>query len=206
MTVPKDPATEIVWEQSEDRVQMHGPGARLVVTRMGAVWTHSLVLAGDPGVEIVRAVETDPERDDPGRIVSPVYQEIQRHQASGLAGLCLLATGTLARHHFSAVITLGNDPDRAGGLMLDVDVAATYSVNLDTGALRDAGEQGIEWEILEGSIRNLELEAVAPSTLALAEAGRTAMRAQVVAAIKTGSFTHRVHYRWRWAISSGLTR
>ena len=69
--------------------------------------------------------------------------------------------------------------------MLDVDVAdrcrrpsRTWPrrtlCRLDSGALADAGPQAITWDIVGRSAGRLELEAVAPSTLVLAEAGRTA--------------------------------
>ena len=115
------------------------------------------------------------------------------------------------------MISLGYDPDRPDGLMLDVDVAdrcrspvenlaATYTVRLDSGKLADAGPEAITWDNVGAGVGRLEIEAVAPSTLVLAEAGRSATRVQVLAAIQPGSFTHRLHYRWRWTSSSGLTR
>jgi hypothetical protein len=217
MTLAREPAAGFYWDQTEDRADMCGPGLRLAFARTGVLWTHSLVLPGEDVFVIARAVETDPERDDPGRVISPVFQDIQRHQSALGSGLCLLLTGTLYKHHFSAVISLGHDPDRPDGLMLDVDVAdrcrspvenlaATYTVGLDSGKLARAGPEAITWENVGASLGRLDIEAVAPSTLVLAEAGRSATRVQVLAAIQPGSFTHRLHYRWRWTSSSGLTR
>jgi hypothetical protein len=217
MTLAHDPAASFRWDQTEDRADMCGPGLWIAFARAGALWTHSLVLAGAEGLEIARAVETDPDRDDRGRVVSPVYQEIQRHQSAPGSDLCLLLTGTLYEHHFSAAISVGQDPDRPDGMMLDVDVAdrcrspienlaATYTVKLDSGKLGRAGPEAITWDNVGAGVSGLEIEAVAPSTLALAEAGRSATRVQVLAAIKPGSFTHRLHYRWRWTSSAGLTR
>jgi hypothetical protein len=217
MPLAPDPAVDFYWERSEDRAVMCGPDLRLAFARTGPLWTHSLILAGEDGLEIARAVEPDPERDDPGRVVSPVYQDLQRHQSAHGSGLCLLLTGTLSKHHFSAAISLGHDPDRPGGIVLDVDVAdrcrspvenlaATYTVRLDSGKLARAGPDAITWDHVGAVLGRLEIEAVAPSTLVLAEAGRSAMRVQVLAAIQPGSFTHRLHYRWRWTSSSGLTR
>ena len=217
MTRPREPAAGFFWVQSEDRTDMCGPGLLIEFVRTGALWTHSLVVPGEAGLEIARAVETDPERNDPGRIVSPVYQNIQRHQSTRGSGLCLLLTGTLYKHHFSAAISLGDDPDRPDGMMLDVDIAdrcrspvenlaATYTVGLDSGKLARAGPAAITWDNFGAGEGGLEIEAVAPSTLVLAEAGRSAMRLQVLAAIQPGSFTHRLHYRWRWTSRSGLTR
>ena len=42
--------------------------------------------------------------------------------------------------------------------------------------------------------------------LALAEAGRTATRIQIVATIQPGTFTHRLRYGWRWTSADGITR
>jgi hypothetical protein len=122
-------------------------------------------------------------------------------------------TGTLFKHHFSAAISLGHDSDRPDGMVLDVDVAdrcrssveslaATYTVKLDSGKLASAGPDAIAWDPVGAGLGRLEIEAVAPSRLVLAEAGRSAMRVQVLAAIQPGSFTHRLHYRWRWICRS----
>jgi hypothetical protein len=217
MTLARDPAADFYWEQTEDRADMCGPGLRVAFARTDVVWTHWLMLPAEDGLEIARAVETDPERDDPGRVVSPVYQDIQRHPSALGSGLCLLVTGTLFKHHFSAVISLGHDPDRPDGMVLDIDVAdrcrspvenlaATYTVKLDSGKLGPAGPEAITWDNAGAGVGRLAIEAVAPSTLVLAEAGRSATRVQVLAAIQPGRFTHRLHYRWRWTSSSGLTR
>ena len=58
-------------------------------------------------------MESQPERDDPTRIVSPVYQELQRHESAGdqTGGVCLLLTGQFFQHHFSAAFSLFRDPD-----------------------------------------------------------------------------------------------
>jgi hypothetical protein len=217
MTPAPDPAAGICWDQTEDRADVCGPGLRIAFARTGVLWTHSLVLPGEHGLEIARSVETDPDRSDPCRIVSPLYQDIQRHQGAAGSGLCLLLTGTLYKHHFSAAISLVHDPDRPEGMMLDVDVAdrcrspvenlaATYTVGLDSGKLARAGSEAISWENVGADVGGLEIEAVVPSTLVLAEAGRSATRVQVLAAIQPGGFTHRLHYRWRWTCNSGLTR
>lgn len=217
MTSPSLPAASFLCEQTEDRADLCGPGLRLAFACAGAVWTHALFVPGEPEFEVCRAVETDSDRDLPGRVVSPVYQELQRHQGLAGSGVCLLATGTHYQHHFSAVITMDQDGERPGVVMLDLDIAdrcrpaveilaSTYTVRLDSNALAGAGPEAIAWEITGASAGRLELEAVAPSRLVLAEAGRSATRVQVLAAIQPGGFTHRLHYRWRWASRSGSTR
>jgi hypothetical protein len=217
MSVAGEAAPHFYWEETEDRTDMCGPGLRTAFARMGATWAHSILLPKDTNRELARAILCDPEGDDPRRVKSPVFQEIQRHESAPGAGLCLLLTGTLFFHHFSAVVSLGIDPDRPDGVLLDVDVAdrcrapfeilaATYTVMLDSGSLVDAGPQSITWDRTGPCACRIELMAVAPSTLVLAEAGRSATRVQVMAAIQAGNFTHRLHYRWRWTSNSGLTQ
>jgi hypothetical protein len=217
MTPASDPAAAFYWDQTEDRANMCGPGLRIAFARIGALWTHAFILPGEDGLEVARTVESDPDRDHPGRVVSPVYQDIQRHAGVHGPGLCLLLTGTLYNHHFSAVIQLGVDPDHPAGLVCDVDVAdrcrspvenlaATYTVRLDSGKLAGAAPEAITWDNVGPGAGRLELLSTAPSFLVLAEAGRSATRVQVNAAVQPGILTHRLHYRWRWTSSSGLTR
>ena len=216
-SLPDNPSSAFFWEEAPDRTDMCGPGIGAAFTRVGPIWAHALLVPRADSPTLVRTVESDPERGDPARVVSPVYQEIRRHDCAADAGLCLLLTGTFFQHHFSAAVTLGIDRERPDSPVLDVDVAdrcraqvaalaATYTVRLDSGALKDASPQAIIWEAFGPEIRRLELVATAPSTLALAEAGRNATRVQILAAIDPGSFTHRLRYRWRWTTNSGLTR
>jgi hypothetical protein len=214
---PSGRAPGFFWEETADQTDMCAPGLRAAFARMGAIWTHSVFLPRGDGLEIARAVESDPERDNPSGVVSPVYQEIQRHESAMDRALCLLLTGTLFHHHFSAVVTLGPDHDQPDGLILDFDVAdrcrsavehlaATYTVKLHSGAIADANQHAISWEKIGPDECRLELIAIAPSTLAMAEAGRSATRVQILADIQPESYTHRLRYRWRWTSRSGLTR
>jgi hypothetical protein len=217
MSVPDNPTSPFLWEEAPDRTDMCGLGMRVAFTRVGPLWAHSLFVSRADGLALVQTVDNDPEHGDSARVVSPVYQEIRRHECAQDAGRCLLLTGTYFQHHFSAAVTLGIDPERPDSPVLDVDVAdrcrarvaafaATYTVQLDSGALKDASPQAIIWDVLGPDIGRLELVAIAPGTLALAEAGRNATRVQVVAAIESGSSTHRLRYRWRWTTNSDLTR
>ena len=197
---------------------MCGRGVRLAFTRVGPLWAHALLVPRSDGLALVHTVDNNnPNDDDATRVISPVYQEIHRHESDVDSRLCLLLTGTFFQHHFSAAITLGIDPDQPNSLVLDVDVAdrcrahvatlaATYTVRLDSGALKDASPQAITWDAFGPDEHRLELLAITPGTLALAEAGRNATRVQVLASIDPGSFTHRLRYRWRWTSNSGLTR
>jgi hypothetical protein len=127
-----------------------------------------------------------------------------------------LLTGNWFQHHFSAAVSLRIDPADDRAVVFDVDVAdrcrapvemlaATYVVQLGGGALVDAGPDRIAWRI-EGPVEGrLELIAGSTASLTLAEAGRTATRVQVIAAIEPASFTHRLRYQWRWASARELT-
>src|SRR5438874_2486603 len=98
---------------------MSGPGLRLAFARMGDRWTHLLELAHGAGIEVARAVETQPDRDDAARVVSPLYQELHRHERAGAPGLCLLLTGRLFHHHFAAAVDFRGDPAQPEWLTLD---------------------------------------------------------------------------------------
>jgi hypothetical protein len=213
---------EFTWEQTDDRVGLRIPGGRLDFLRIGERWTHELRLIQTawalpdhwPAV-IASSVETDLERDDPQRIVSPVYQEIQRHEFSAdqICGQCVLLTGRAFKHNFSAAVTLAHDVDEPAFVVLDIDVAdrcrepveslaATYLARLGSSELVDAGPHAVCWS--GGSIGSarLELHSDRPARLALAEAGRQSTRVQVLGTIHPGEFTHRLRYRWRWSAAS----
>jgi hypothetical protein len=192
---------------------MSAPGFQVTFVRTGARWTHRLEL---DGVEVVLAVENDSDRDDPARVVSPVYQEVQHHKLLNGPGLCGLLTGQLAQHHFSASVKLFCDVEQPDRLVVDIDVAdrcrapveslaATYLVRLDSGALADASPRMIAWNPSGPSRARLELDVEPPSVLALAEAGRHATRVQALAAIQPGTYTHRLRYRWFWTSVPSLT-
>jgi hypothetical protein len=204
--LPDNPSAAFFWAEEPDRTDMCGLGMRAAFTRDGPLWAHSLFVSRADGLALVQTVDNDPEHGDPARVVSPVYQEIRRHECVQDAGRCLLLTGTYFQHHFSAAFTLGIDPERPDSPVLDVDVAdrcrvrvaafaATYTVKLDSGALKDASPQAIIWDVLGPDTGRLELVAIAPGTLALAEAGRNATRVQVVAAITSGSSIQLLRYR-----------
>ena len=205
------------WQEGEDRAVMSGPGLRLAFARLGDRWTHFLELLQESGISLAQATESDPERDDARRVLSPLYQDIQRHEPVEGPGLCLLLTGRSFPHHFSAAVSLRGDPAQLGRLEIDFDVAdrcrapldslaATYSVGVDGGAIVAADPGRIAWDPVGPDRGRLEFIAQAPATLALAEAGRHATRVQALAKIEPGTFTQRLRYRWRWTSSTDLTR
>jgi hypothetical protein len=215
--------SEFTWEQGEDRFLLRGAGVRITFARVGDRWTHHAAFgdesAGDLHLaEVASAIEGDPERDDPARVVSPVYQEIQQHEFASdqIRGICLLLTGQSFRHHFSAAVSLFRDPASPRFIVLDVDVAdrcrapvsslaATYMVHLSSSELVAAGPHEIAWAGTALGDGRLELECDLPATLALAEAGRQATRVQALAAIDPATSTHRLRYRWRWDSSGEVT-
>ncbi|WP_165224589.1 hypothetical protein [Aquisphaera insulae] len=208
-----EPEVELTCEQADDRVVIAAAGARFIFRREADRWTHGLCFSDDgPGAEpaalLLATVETPSEHDDPSRVISPVYQELQRHDLGGEGGgVCILLTGLLHLHHFSASIVCRVDRE-TNRFEVDFDVAdrcrspvtalaATYLVRLGSSELADAGPGCVAWDLPDPSSR-LELTARLPDVLALAEAGRRASRVQVVAAVDPGGFTHRLRYRWLW--------
>ena len=193
--------------EAEDRRAILAPGVRLTFLRDGDRWTHALEVGKGPARVvggIAQAVEGDPARDDPSRVVSPAYQDIQPHASGG--DIQALLMGQATPHYFSAVVTARRE---GRGVSIKVDVAdrcrepvaalaATYLVRLGSGALIDASADRIIWGggALGGG--RLELSAEGPATVALAEAGRQASRVQALAGILSSTFTQRLVYRWRW--------
>ncbi len=215
MSGPDRASAEIAYDESHERVIVCGPGMAVLFERAGDRWTHRVRLAGSDTAEIVHAVESDPQRDSPARVVSPVYQDIQHHALAGSSERCLLLTGRSFQHHFSAAVRFHFDAEVEGSLVVDFDVAdrcrepvqslaATYLVRLGGGTLVDADTTKIEWSVSGAALGRLELLAETPTTLALAEAGRQAARVQALAALGAGGFTHRFRYRLRW--TSGALR
>jgi hypothetical protein len=215
--VARESPLDLSWQEGDDRAVLSGLGLRLVFARVGDRWTHSLELSQGSSIALTQALESDPERDDARRVLSPLYQDIHRHEPAKGSGLCLLLTGRSFPHHFSAVVSLRGDPRQPDWLEIDFDVAdrcrapleslaATYWVGVSSGALVDAKPSRIAWDPRGPYHGRLELIAEAPATLALAEAGRHATRVQALAKIEPATFTQRLRYRWRWTSSTARTR
>jgi hypothetical protein len=216
MSGPGRPESEIIDDESDERIVISGWGLTAVFTRTGERWTHLLRAGITAAMDVALAVESDTECDSSSRVVSPVYQEVHRHKLTGDGRRCLLATGRTFEHHFSAAVSLGCDLNASGSTSVDFDVAdrcrtpveslaATYLVRLDGGALVGADQTRIAWDVSGENPGRLELLVDLPATLALAEAGRQAARVQVLAAVQLGGFTHRFRYRWSWTTVSDTT-
>jgi hypothetical protein len=126
-------------------------------------------------------------------------------------------TGRSSHHHFSAAVSLRDDPRQPDCLEIDFDVAdrcrapldslaATYRVGASGGAIVDADPGRIAWDPVGPDRGRLELIAEPPTTLALAEASPQATLVQALAKIEPGTSTQRLRYRWRWTSSNDLTR
>lgn len=200
----------------DERATLLAEGLGLEFRKLGDRWAHAIVGPG-PGRVLAESTSAPPGDEDPARVVSPVYQELQLHGPETGPSLCLLLTGLFFQHHFSAAVTLSRDPVQGRGVFLDLDVAdrcrsrveclaATYLVRLDSGALVSADPERIAWQVDSPGAGLLELVAVPPAALAIAEAGRKATRVGILASIQPGSFTHRLRYGWRWTSDDGLTR
>jgi hypothetical protein len=209
--------SDFTCDQTDEQLSINGPDWTVGFDRAGDRWTHALWFGSpDHGpAGVVSAVESHGELDDPTRIASPVYQELHRHEPTGdqIDGVCLLLTGHFFQHHFSAAINLFRDPDSPSYLVLDFDVAdrcrspvqslaATYLVRLGSSDLAEADPQEIAWNAATILPGRLKLECGRPCGLSLAEAGRQAARVQAIANIDPATFTHRLHYRWRWESNS----
>lgn len=202
---------KLIYRETEDRRTIAGLGFRLTFFQTGDRWSHAFSIADDHDVEpvlgaaIVEAVEGDPDRDDRTRVVSPTYQEIQKHTVPD--GICLLLTGQSTPHHFSAVVTARLD---AQGVTVEFDVAdrcrepvvtlgAMYLARLGASELSDAGTGRIAWAGDVLGAGRLEFSAEDPTSVSLSEAGRRASRVQALARIVPTERTQRMLYRWRWS-------
>jgi hypothetical protein len=198
---------EFQFVTGEERQFLRAPGLRLGFRRSGERWTHCVsVGTGDDALLTVIAVtvEGDPTRDDPVRVVSPTYQDIQPHFADGET--CALLTGLSIPHHFSAVVTARRDGSTT---VLDVDIAdrcraaidalaATYVVQLGSSDLVEADPRRIVWRSDALGKGRLEFTSGGEHQVALAEAGRQATRVQALARLDPATYTQRLFYSWRW--------
>ncbi len=207
------PSNDFQFSMVPEGYAISAPGMTLTFVRAGVRWTHSLTVTC-PLVcreAIARAVEGDPMRDDPARVVSPVYQDIQEHPVQG--GVCVLLTGQATPHHFSAVVTARRDGpshlievDIADRCRAPIDVlAATYLVQLGSNELIDADAERIAWGGGTLGQSRLEFSTRGVDDVALAEAGR-ATRVHALARPVPSTHTQRLFYCWRWTPAGESSR
>jgi hypothetical protein len=200
----------VTVEAEEDRRTLVAPGLTVAFARSGDRWIHALWVGddGETPALVATSVESEPGRDDPRRVVSPVYQEIQPHPVAH--GECALLTGQSTPHHFSAVVTAASDGDDA---VVTVDVAdrcrgsievlaATYLVPFGSSDLSDADSEHVAWERGALGRGRLEFRALGETEVVLAEAGRRGTRVQALARLVPSTHTHRLLYSWRWTPST----
>lgn len=188
-------------DPNDDRREVGGADIHVRFHRLGDRWTHDLAVGPEAAPTVVAvAIEADPDRDVPERVVSPTYQEFALEGRG--ASVVTLLVGQSGKHHFSAVVAIreGDGPD-----VIEVDVAdrcrgrveslaVTYRVNLPADALRSVEDRSVSWETPDG---RLDFEAEEPGRVILSEAGRRTL-VQAEARIDPNNHTQRCLYRWRW--------
>lgn len=200
------------FEEGEDRRAIVAPHLRLVFRRRDDRWTHAIDIRGSgPWRTLAEVIEWDSTRDDPTRVVSPVFQEVH-FQRDGADGLALLV-GQSGSHHFSASFRVLQDLDGTeyprGRVEVDVAdrcraglaaLACTYRVDGEAaGALLGAGPDKVVWGpnvagSYDACLRILP-GAVIPARIALAEGPRRLL-AQVEAGLDPAGHTQRFRYEW----------
>ncbi len=176
-----------VPDRGRETVAIKLPCAQLVLNDLGDRLAHSLLSCHtDPSVERIRSVDLDPSEPGLGP-TSPVFQEshVETHNAS----LRLMLVGQWAKVHFSAVIEHRFDrPDELRfGIAARVRQAAplrlgsTYTLFATPVQIRTADTHHLEIAVPDAD-SILRIEAAGNSRLALAEAGRSALRLQVTPA------------------------
>jgi hypothetical protein len=190
--------------EEEDARSIAGRHFWLSFARVGDRWTHAVLLsrlAFGPREMVAKAQEWDAERDDPARVASPVFQELQiQTDPAGRPQALLL--GMSGRHHFSAAFLMD---EVEGEVTLSVDVAdrsrdegvstlaSTYLVATPSSRLVAGDELSIAWD---WGIGRLTCAAGPWTRLSLAEAGRSATRVQALAEIGVAGATRRWQYSW----------
>lgn len=205
----------IALEEAENLRVIATPDLRLLFRWSGDRWSHALeVRDGSDWQGFAESVEADADRDNPSRIISPTYQEIQWRQEENSA--FALLTGSFGPHHFSTVFRMFEPRIKGGQSVFHVDItdryrsevealASTYRILSPPSTLRDATPVGAYWSlpgetdsILLGCSNDDEL----PARISLAEAGRGQMLAQVEAIPRELGNTQRFLYWWSLAADS----
>jgi hypothetical protein len=185
--------------EEADRIRIEAGGLRLTFRHADERWDHAFALGEGFG-----GAASSVEGGDATRVISPAYQEIQRHASD--QGVVFLLTGQAGPHHYSAVVKARCD---GGAFVVEFDVAdrcrapvevlaATYLVRLGSSDLVEAGPDRVVWGGPELGHGRLEFAGGEAESIALAEAGRCATRVQSLARIVPSTHTQRLYYRWRW--------
>jgi hypothetical protein len=190
--------TEIETTSGQEAIRTHCLTLRFFW--VGDHWKHELVSTGDSAsLPLVWSVEGGASAQEPTRVVSPTYQQIDR---AGDVARALLV-GQSGPHHFSASFEV---EEHSGGVSIAVDVAdrclgpvealaATYQVEASAGQLDF--DDGVILELRHPSAR-LRFQAEPPAQALADEAGMGVVRLQALAGLDPNSRTHRLRYRWIW--------
>jgi hypothetical protein len=179
-------------------------GFGLWFARNDGRWGHNFGPVGEPFDTIPRlavSIEWNPDRDDPERVASPVFQELQL-QRDGAGRPHVLLLGMAGPHHFSGAFVC-DEADGVSRISVDVAdrcrvagagfLASTYGMSLHSGQLAASDGSSIAWDCPQGRL----LLAAGPGTrLALAEAGRSLTCVQALPEIGVVGATRRWQYSW----------
>jgi hypothetical protein len=203
---PSEPTPWTIEEQGDVR-SIVGRHFVLAFTRVGDRWTHQILLSrlsGGPRELVARSQEWDTERDDPSRVISPVFQEMHI-QLDAMGRPQTLLLGMSGRHHFSAAFLLA---EIEGRIALSIDVAdrspsngaaslaSTYMVVTPSSRLVSGDASCIVWDY---KTHRLSFEAGPSTRLSLAEAGGQATRVQALA--EPGAIAPTRRWRYSWSLS-----
>lgn len=200
----------ILLEESDELRAIVAPSLRLVFRWGGDRWTHSLDVEDGPTGwrPIARTFEMDADGDDPARVASPAFQQLQFQR--GGEGVYALVVGQAGPHHFSAAFFVA---ESGGGAAVEVDVAdrcrgpvaglaSTYRVDLPLVDVIDADVDRVVWSVGGGSGR-LEFAAWGMpgvrARIAIGEAGRGTALVQAFAGLEAEQATRVWRYRWQWS-------
>jgi hypothetical protein len=202
-----------------DRRMIVAGAFRLAFSWTGERWAHSLEHRGRDETShrvLAISVEGDPERDDPARVVSPTFQDLQ-FQEDGSTIQALLV-GQSGPHHFSAVFSVEQrfqgeghgwpyaDPPYEIHIKVDVAdrcrspieaLASTYTVDATSSDLIDARPTVAAWDLGANRL-TFATDYGGPTQVAWAEAGRRATLVQALAGLDRAGATHRFQYLWHW--------
>jgi hypothetical protein len=189
----------IAFEEFEQERSIVTPSLRLRFRWVEDRWTHALEMdRGEDFEPVAEAVEAQPERDDPARIISPTYQDLHL-QRDGDAVLAL-AVGKFGPHHFSASFRVEIE---AGWTLIRVDVAdrcrrafESFAATYRVAEAPDHAEEGsVIWE-LDDPQAGFELSSDLAHVV-VAEAGPAGVLAQVETRPDPEQGTHRLLYTWK---------
>jgi hypothetical protein len=89
----------VSFAEHEGEWEIWTPDLRLAFVRLGDRWTHRVDIGPGPWQTLAEAVEWTTAAEDPLRVVSPVYQEVQVQRDGD--EVVALALGQAGPHHFS---------------------------------------------------------------------------------------------------------